>query len=140
MRYRVAISAMFVVAGGVLAPATAHAEPAVPVGAYDIAFSDDGMPIAWEFTPCGVDCTVANSPGSTLVTDWRFQFAGGRWTYSGPQRIPCPNGEGAVPVVMTYSFDASSLAGEAQALTTGDGCGRAAEQALTRPFQLVKTG
>jgi hypothetical protein len=139
MRYRVAISAMFVVMGCALSPATAHAEPQVPDGAYTITFSDDGVPIAWQFTPCGSDCTVANSPGSSLVANWRFQLAGGRWTYSGPQQIPCPHGEGAVPVVMTYSFDADSLAGDAQALTTGDGCGRAAEQALTRPFRLIKT-
>ena len=124
---------------GCLSPAVASAEPNVPSGTYDIRYAD-GQSIPWQFAPCGPDCTTASSPGSSFVSNWRFQLTGDTWTYSSPHRIPCPNGEGAVPVVMTYTFNAASLAGDAVATTTGDGCGRSAEQALNRPFQLVKTG
>lgn len=123
---------------GCLSPAVASAEPEGPSGAYDIRYAD-GQSIAWQFTPCGPGCTVASSPGSSLVSNWRFQLTDGTWTYNGPHQIPCPNGAGAVPVVMTYTFNGESLAGDATATTTGDGCGRSGGQALVRPFQLVKT-
>lgn len=132
----VLLAGVLAVVGG-LAPAVAAAEPEVPSGTYDIRYAD-GQSIAWQFTPCGTDCTAASSPGSSFVSDWRFQLVDGTWSYSGPHRIPCPVGGGAVPVVMTYTFNAESLAGDAVATTTGDGCGRSAEQALDRPFQLVK--
>lgn len=122
-----------------LSPAVASAGPEVPSGAYDVRYAD-GQSITWQFAPCGPDCTAATSPGSGFVSDWRFHFANGTWTYSAPHEIPCPNGVGAVPVVMTYTFDGASLAGDATAMTTGEGCGRSPDQALVRPFQLVETG
>ena len=136
---RAATCLLAVAALGVLPPAVATAEPDVPSGSYDIRYAD-GQSIGWQFTPCGPACTEVSSPGSSFVSNWRFQLTDGRWTYSGPQAIPCPGGSGALPVVMVYSFDAVSLAGDGVATSTGDGCGRSAGQALSRPFQLVKTG
>jgi hypothetical protein len=131
------IACALVVLGG-LSPAVASAEPDVPSGGYDIRYSD-GQSIAWQFTPCGPDCTVASSPGSSLVSNWRFQLTAGTWTYSGPHQIPCRDGSGGLPVVLTYTFDAATLAGDSTATTTADGCGKPAGASNVQQFQLVKT-
>jgi hypothetical protein len=122
----------------VCAPA-ASAEPAVPDGAYAIRYAD-GESGAWVFTPCGPDCTTANSPGDPFVTDWRFHLADGRWTYSGPNQLDCPSGGGSAPIAMVYGFDAVSLTGQAQATLATDTCGTPAGKTMVRPFQLTRTG
>jgi hypothetical protein len=117
----------------------AAAEPAVPDGAYAIRYAD-GETGAWVFTPCGPDCTTANSPGDPFVTGWHFQLADGRWTYSGPNQLDCPAGGGTAPIAMVYGFDATTLTGQAQATLATDTCGTPAGKTMVRPFQLTRSG
>lgn len=123
--------------GAVGAP-VASAEPAVPDGPYSIRYAD-GETGSWVFAPCGPDCTMANAPADSFVTGWRFELADGRWTYSGPNQLDCPNG-GTAPIAVVYGFDAASLTGQAQATTATDTCGAPAGKTMVRPFQLTRAG
>jgi hypothetical protein len=116
----------------------ASAEPAVPDGPYSIRYAD-GETGNWVFAPCGPDCTTASAPSDPFVTDWRFQLADGRWTFSGPNQLTCPDG-GTAPIAVVYGFDATSLTGQAQATLATDNCGAPAGKTMVRPFQLTKAG
>jgi hypothetical protein len=116
----------------------AHADPEVPNGRYNVLYPDNDKSTAWLFVPCGSDCTLATSQdGGTFVISWEFNLANGRWTHSGVAQAPCPNGASA-PVTVNYSFDAVSLAGEAQTTTPPDTCSGEPSKTFTRPFQLSK--
>jgi hypothetical protein len=116
----------------------AHADPEVPNGRYNVLYPDNDKSTAWLFVPCGSDCTLATSQdGGTFVISWEFNLANGRWTHSGVAQAPCPNGASA-PVTVNYSFDAVSLAGEAQTTTPPDTCSGEPGKTFTRPFQLSK--
>lgn len=116
----------------------AHAAPEVPNGRYNVLYPDNDKSTAWLFVPCGSDCTLATSQdGGTFVISWEFDLANGRWTHSGVAQAPCPNGASA-PVNVNYSFDAVSLAGEAQTTTPPDACSGEPGKTFTRSFQLSK--
>ena len=119
------------------APAAA-AEPAVPDGTYLLQYAD-GETGTWVFTPCGPDCTTVSSPGSSFVSNWRFQLIDGRWTYSGANQLACPAG-GTAPIAMVFGFDPATLAGQAQATLATQTCGTPAGKTMVRPFQLTRAG
>ena len=129
-------AALVAVALGGAPPASA--EPAVPSGPYTIRYAD-GETGNWVFAQCGPDCATANAPSDPFVTNWRFQLADGRWTFSGPNQLDCPNG-GTAPIAVVYGFDASSLTGQAQATLATDNCGAPAGKTMVRPFQLTRVG
>ncbi|MCV7243960.1 hypothetical protein H7J83_14650 [Mycobacterium mantenii] len=116
----------------------ANAAPEVPNGRYNVLYAGTDKPTAWLFVPCGSDCTLATSQdGGTFVISWEFHLANGRWTHSGTAQAPCPNGASA-PVTVNYSFDAVSLAGEAQTTASPDACSGEPGNTFTRTFQLSK--
>jgi hypothetical protein len=121
----------------VASSAPADADTEIPTGQYTVLYPDNGKTTAWLFVPCGSDCIRATSQdGGTFVISWEFRLANGRWTHSGTAQAPCPNGVSA-PVNVNYSFDAVSLAGEAQTTAT-DACSGEPGKTFTRPFQLSK--
>jgi len=126
------------VAAFIASSTPAHAAPEIPTGRYNVLYSDNDKSTAWLFVPCGSDCILATSQdGGTFVISWEFDLANGRWTHSGTAQAPCPNGASG-PVIVNYSFDAVSLAGEGQTTTSPDGCSGEPGKTFTRPFQLSK--
>lgn len=126
------------VAAFITSSTAAHAAPEVPNGRYNVLYQGSDKPTAWFFVPCGSDCVLATSQdGGTFVISWEFHLANGRWTHSGTAQAPCPNGASA-PVTVNYSFDAVSLAGEAQTTASPDACSGEPGNTFTRTFELSK--
>jgi len=125
----------------VASSAPAHAGTEVPTGRYNVLYQDNNKSTVWLFVPCGSDCALATSQdGGTFVISWEFDLANGRWTHSGTAKAPCPNGASVseAPVTVNYSFDAVTLAGEAQTTASPDACSGEPGKTFTRSFQLSK--
>jgi hypothetical protein len=136
---KLAAGVLLAAVAGVIPPTTAYAAPEVPNGAYWTANSI-GETFTWYFTPCGPDCTTANSPDDDTMRNREFRLINGRWISSGRWQYVCPNDGSTFPTDLTYTFDAATLAGESHLTMITGGCGKPAGWFWTERIRLNKIG
>jgi hypothetical protein len=124
---------------GVVSPTAAYADQELPSGAYQE--TDSAGTFTWNFTPCGPDCTRADSPDDKTVRNIEFHLADGRWTGTGSMPLTCPDDGSPISATINYRFDAATLAGDYDTMRLTNNCSsRPGGPAPGKPFQLTKLG